>query len=491
MRREADANATDGRNAPARHWLYLAAFASVYGLLFLAYYPPTHGVEDEVGFINQTLALSRGAITPEGAGFEGLQDFRPYKGRMVGIRNPGRPLISAPFVALGGLRGVFLPGALVHLGLTFVGALIFVRLGLSPLWGCLLLWHPTLCLYSRTVMGDTAAGLAVLFALLVLLSSRRPGAGAGLALGAAAVMRYQAGLVLPFFALAIFADPAIARRRREAFMCLLTGAGAGALIVAYNFHMYGNPTGIVKGEFGLRYFPGNLIFYSAVLLSIWPFMLIAPAIDRSRLRLASAAVCAPTFAFFCFYYFHDQGPGIVQTLVVGPRLIQIALPAWIVTYCVVMDRHVVTRLSGLIPRRAIGGLAGVALILLATFNGLMFARHQRHLENLIDLRAEIAGTVPPGSLLLSNSVAWKLLGVLYPAVPAYRLMQLGEPGFTAAAAREDRAWYISFLTKDPGASIDDEALSAAIARYACEPLETRHPELLMFRCPPGTGAPAP
>lgn len=471
--------------APARHWLYLAANALAYLLFFLAYYPPTHGVEDEVGFINQTLALSRGAVTPEGAGFDGLQDFRSYNGRMVGIRNPGRPLLSAPFVALGGLHAVFLSGALVHLGLTLVGAMIFVRMGISPLWACLLLWHPTLSLYSRTVMGDTVAGLALLAAVLVLLSSRRPGAGVGLAIGAAAVMRYQAGMVLPFFALAILADPDVARRRREALMCLLTGSGAGALMVAYNFFMYGNATGIVKGEFGLRFFPGNLIFYAAVLLAIWPLMLLAPVIDRSRLRLASAAVCAPTFAFFCFYYFHDQGPGLVQTLVVGPRLLQIALPTWIVAYCVVMDRHVVRRLSNLIPKRAIRGLVAAVLVLLAAFNGLMFARHQQHLDNLINLRDEITGTVPPGSLLLSNASAWKLLGVLYPAVPAYRLMQPGDAGFAAAAAREDRAWYISLLAREGGGSIDDQAIRAAIARYSCESLKTPHTELLLYRCPPG------
>lgn len=471
----------------ARHWLFLAASVSVYLLLFFAYYPATHGVEDEVGFINQSLALSRGAITPEGAGFPVLQDFRPYKGRMVGIRNPGRPLLSAPFVALGGLNAVFLSGALLHLGLTFVGALIFVRMGLSPLWGCLLLWHPTLSLYSRTVMGDTGAGLALLIGALVVLSSRRPGVGAGLAVGAAAVMRYQAGMVLPFVALAILADPMVTRRRREALLCLVTGAGAGALIVGYNFFLYGDATGIVKGEFGLRYFPGNLIFYAAVLLTIWPLMLVAPVIDRSRFRLASAAVCGPTLAFFCLYYFHDRSPGLAETLVVGPRLLQISLPAWIVSYGIVVDTHLVRHLMNLLPKRAMTLLIAGLLVLLAALNGLMFDRHQRHLANLIDLRNELVEAIPADSLLLSNAVAWKLLGVPYSGVPVYRLMQVGDAGLTDVMAHEDRAWYISLLERDGDGAIGDEEILAAIEQYSCERITTRHPELQLYWCPPTGG----
>lgn len=503
VRRAADTNAGGGPDSPASHWLYLAASAAVYLVLFVAYYPPTHGVEDEVGFINQALALSRGAVTPEGAGFSVLQDFRPYKGRMVGIRNPGRPLLSAPFVAAGGLHAVFLSGALVHLALTLAGALILVRLGASPLWASLLLWHPTLSLYSRTVMGDTAAGLALLAALLALIRSKRPGLWAGLAIGAAAVMRYQAGMVLPFFVCAILIDPVLPRRNREALQCLLAGSSVGILIVAYNFIMYGDATGIVKGTFGLKYVPGNLVFYSAVLLTMWPLMLLAPVLDRGRLRRAIVAVCAPTLAFFCLYYFHDESPGMVQTLVVGARLLQIALPAWIVAYCLVLDAHGMRRLSAVVPGRMFGALVAAGLIVLALLNGLMFERHQRHLENLIELREEITAAVPPGSLLLSNSAAWKLLGVAYPELPAYRLMQPGDVGVAAAIGATGRAWYISILIKDSGvkaeqpagslstrhqdAVLEDREIRAAIVQHACEPLQTRHAELLLFRCPTGPG----
>lgn len=474
-----------GRQARAIHWVGLTVFAGIYIALFLHYYPPTHGIEDEVGFINQALALSRGALTPEGAGFDTLQDFRPYNGRLVGIRNPGRPLLSAPFVALGGLRAVFLSGALVHLGLTLASALIFVRMGLSPLWGSMVLWHPTLCLYSRTVMGDTAAGLAVLGVPLALLAARRRGALAGLAIGASALMRYQSMLVLPFVGAAMLADREDPHRRRSAMTCLLAGGAAGALIVAYNLYLYGSPTGIVKGEFGLRYLPGNVLFYAVVLSAIWPMMLIAPLLDRSRLRHAIAALCAPTLAFFCLWYFHDRGPGWIQTLVVGPRLLQVVLPVWIVSWCLVVERSIIRSLAPRFPRATAGGLVAVTLATLAAFNGVMFARHQRHLDNLLDLRSELVRIVSPGSLLLANAVAWKLVGVPYPDLPAYRLMQVGDPGAREAHAREEHDWFVAILGRDGEASLDDEPVRDIAAQAACQPVVSRRAELSIWRCPPG------
>ena len=52
--------------------------------------------------------------------------------------------------------------------MTAVGAALLARLGKSPLWAALLLLHPTLAIYSRTVMGDGASGAGLLLAGLFL-----------------------------------------------------------------------------------------------------------------------------------------------------------------------------------------------------------------------------------------------------------------------------------------------------------------------------------
>src|SRR5947207_1081066 len=90
-----------------RDWAALAALMLAYAGLFVAYYPPLPGIEDEVGFVNQALVWSRGAISAEGAGLPGLADFTPVAGRHVAARHPGRSLAALPFLMIGGVRATF------------------------------------------------------------------------------------------------------------------------------------------------------------------------------------------------------------------------------------------------------------------------------------------------------------------------------------------------------------------------------------------------
>src|SRR5690242_5347795 len=74
-----------------------------YAVLFLVYYPPIAGIEDEAGFVNQALVWSRGAISSEGAGLHELFDFTLVNGRHVAQRHPGRSLLALPFLLVGGV----------------------------------------------------------------------------------------------------------------------------------------------------------------------------------------------------------------------------------------------------------------------------------------------------------------------------------------------------------------------------------------------------
>src|SRR5262249_42732158 len=127
----------------------LAVLMLVYAGAFLAYYPPLSGIEDEVGFVNQAWVWSRGAVSAEGAGRPGLVDFLRVGDRPLAARHPGRSLVALPFLMAGGVRATFLSGLLLHLALTALGAVLLERLGRSPLWAVLLLFHPTLAIYSR------------------------------------------------------------------------------------------------------------------------------------------------------------------------------------------------------------------------------------------------------------------------------------------------------------------------------------------------------
>jgi hypothetical protein len=464
----------------------LAALMLGYSVLFLTYYPPLAGIEDEVGFINQALVFSRGAVSAEGAGYADLDDFGLINGWHVSMRNPGRSLVAIPFLMAGGLRALFVSGLVLHLAMTATGAALLARLGKSPLWAALLLFHPTLAIYSRTIMADGAAGAGLLLAgLFMTVSGAASAIGAGLSVGLAALMRYHAGLALPLAVAAIVLDRDRPRRYRDALLCLAAGATVGLLIVAYNLAVYGtalNPFTSRKGYFSKEFLLPHGLFYAGALMTIWPFMLPAPVLDRSRLRWLIRGVCGFFIASAIFYYFHDRGKSWLETAVLGQRLIQVALPLWVVSYSVVIDERVVAP-----SRRWVQGRAGMVLtattcVGLLAANGLAFRNHQQHLNRLLAAREAAAAAIPSGSLVVVHGGLRKLFGIPV-GVPKYRWRMLAfertvlaRPG-DEVIGRERSPWFLAVLGE--GQRLPEQA-RALIHHYHMVPVPTREPHLVLY-----------
>lgn len=458
----------------------LLALMAAYAALFMAFYPPSIGIEDEVGYVNQALVWTRGSVTAEGAGFADLDGFIRVGGRHVPVRQAGRSLAVLPFLALGGFRAIFLSGLLLHLTTAAVAGAILSRLGRSPVWAALVLFHPTLAIYSRTVMADGGAGLGLLLAALAVTRTDRRNSGvlAGVAVGVAALMRYHAGVALPFVAASFLYPPARENPRREAGLCLLTGGLCGALIVVYNLLMYHHPTDpnpAMRGLWSARYVIPQAIFYVPALMTLWPAMLLAPVLDRSILRWLVRGVCGFYLTLFLFYYWHDAGSSWAETAVVGLRLIQVALPLWIVSYAVVLDDWVATPLRRAFGVRATGSVAAAACFALLAATGLMFAKHQAHLKGLLAAREAVSRVVPAGSVVVANGTVSKLFGVPTEP-PSYRLRY--SPPEPAPDPRPDAPpWYVVVLVKSP---TDTSFIQRAVAGHRMSPLPSGYPNLFIY-----------
>jgi PAS domain-containing protein len=467
------------------HWMVLGGMAAFYLALFSYYYPCTHGIEDEVGFINQSIVWSHGAISAEGAGFERLNDFVNYKGRNIPWRNPGRSLLILPLLMWGGLSAIFVSGAVIHLLLTLTTAFTFAKLGGSPLWAALVLCHPTLALFSRAIMGDEPAALGLSCALLALVSLNRPGWWAGIAIGMAAVMRYQSGIVLPFFALAILTAPHVSRPGRQALYCLIAGGAFAVALMAYNLFLFGNLTGIVsQGSFGLHYLPSNLAFYVLSLSSFWPLMALAPAFDRSKTRYAVLAIAVPILLFTSCWYYQDRHDSWIYTLVLVPRLIIPLIPALVVSYGnwlerVFLERSLLTGLRNWVRPATVGGCVGLLALV-----ALLFGRHDAYLRTLRSARQEIVRVVPAGSLVIANYNLEKLFGVPSPDLPAYRWKPYDSlddhPDQAAMLRDEQRTWYVAQLPKTPGSELP-APIRECVSYYHMTRVPTEHPNLVLYK----------
>jgi hypothetical protein len=488
-----------------RGWIALLLGCLAYTALFLATYPTISAIEDEVGFVNQALAWSRGAITSEGAGFAEvytngeiagdiphLMDFIRVGDHHVPGRHPGRSLILLPFVMIGGVPAGFLSGLAIHLGVTLIGAGLLARLGKSPAWAFLILLHPTLAIYSRTILGDEAAGGCLLLAaLFATVPGRRAAVAAGLAAGLAALMRYHAGLGLPIVAASIALDPLRGDRRRgDGLACLVAGGFVGLGLVAYNLALYHAPLdapGASRGEFGLRYLVEQAPFYAVALMAFWPGMLIAPALDRSPVRGIARGVAAVYFVFFSLYYWHDTGSSPAETLIAGLRLMQVALPVWIVSYAVVVDDRIVTPLRRRIGPRAtaLAALAVVAVLFAAVAIG--FRKHRVYLHDLESARDVLAAEAPSGSVVVQRDLVAKLFGIPG-GRPVYRWRSLRPEGTPYDSTLDPMLdglrtpWFLAILARGGAPSEYERGL---IDRHKMREVPTGTPALILYRADPG------
>lgn len=291
-------------------WLGLALWLA----LRLATAPAAATFFDEVGYSGQARLFAAGSVhaTPTSPGVwfataEGLEPLYP----------PGWSIVQAPFV-LASPRFATLPSALAAALATFVFALLLREGGAAPVWGLVLLAHPTVSLFSRVAMPDVATLAAVLLVWLAV-ERRRPHLGAAAA--ATAILLKPTGLIpiAAYVAIAAWKQP----EDRPAVFRVAVGAGAAALLGLALPSAYATSLA-AKTPFS----PAHLASAGSTLLLLLatvPPLLLLGAIPLLRARrFAALAAALALIAVLSGYYFIDRGRSILETLVVGPRL---ALPA--------------------------------------------------------------------------------------------------------------------------------------------------------------------
>src|SRR6185295_16814061 len=128
----------------------LAIVVIAWAIAFALHWPDACTFRDEVGYVGQARLVLDGRLRP--APDSVCHSLRTSRGE-VAEYPPFVPALLAPLFAATP-RAVFAFGLLAALLLAAASGLAVARLGGNPLFGAIVLLHPTVLLLSRTVMAD-------------------------------------------------------------------------------------------------------------------------------------------------------------------------------------------------------------------------------------------------------------------------------------------------------------------------------------------------
>ncbi len=392
------------------------AASALYVLIYALFWPVLYSTMDEASYMNTAYAVAHGTIYLDVAHTAPIQAYAvgPH---VISQYPPGMAFLLAPFGLLGWNVALGF-NLIVHLTLFWIIAAL-LRLNKTPtVFALLYLLHPVAALFSRTVMSDLASSLILTLSFVATLKRRY--FLCGVLIGLAIFVRTASAVAAAFFGIGILlegtrffrADDAAVPTPLAERIRRIVAMGLGVLpffIVAYLYQKIIQDGGWAKyaqpGMLSVRHLPVQFPFYTIALLALYPGMLLAPLLYKGPGRATLLCYVAGFFAFYCIYYFHDEGGSKLETFLVGQRFMLVILPLMLVSY----SRLVWELLGKKIPFAAQRALVAAAVLLLFVGAGLIHRRHAAYLATLAQIRQTALQAVPPGGALFCNVHMAKLL----------------------------------------------------------------------------------
>jgi len=301
------------------------------GVLFLCY-PEFYGFYDEDIYLSTTYALQNGSFF-----YEKAEVPAPFLGIVEADNGtfsqypPGNSALLLPFTIIHWKLG-FLKNILFYIGSFLLFISILRRLDIDPVYSLIFLLHPTLLLFSRTLMSDIPSMFFLLLAVFLIFDKKN--IGAGFSLGFLVLLRYPNLIIIA----GIFATLLCTKEYKKALLLLPGIFFFSFILLAYIMHTFGFPLGpfSVSGarSFGFQYFIHNFPYYLLSLNVLFPGMLFVAIFSGFKSRKNYFFVI-PAFAviiFYSFYYYIDGGSNVLQKLVKGQRFMVPIIPLLLIPY---------------------------------------------------------------------------------------------------------------------------------------------------------------
>ncbi|MGB9722055.1 MAG: ArnT family glycosyltransferase [bacterium] len=306
----------------------------LFTFLFFYFYPINIGIVDETAYLSMTYAFQNGKLYYDSAGIESAPASMITNGHLVSRYPPGNSILLLPFSVVH-WKWIFLRGYI----LMIIGLIIFILI-LShyrlPLYYALLfLFHPSLLLYSRTIMSDLPSTIFSLLGLLFLMKRRI--FLSSILFGLSIAIRYPIVLV-PASSGLIF----LYRRQIKALIRLLVGVLIGIVpLLLYNIICFKTFTGPVKANivgFSLANLPAMFIQFFVSMNILYPLLFITAFKTKIKEKWFFILPALLFLLFFSLQYFMDTGKNFLETIILGQRYMLPVVPFLLIPYIEVLNQ---------------------------------------------------------------------------------------------------------------------------------------------------------
>ncbi len=332
-------------------WFSIRVGVLLWALVALATWPSALTFIDEAGYAGQARMALDGMFRP-------LETspciYLPTDQGLLAKYPLTLPLAIAPLFAVHPSVS-FLLGFFAAASLTIGLAKTLESRGIRPAWGLLVLVHPAVQLLSKTLMADLLLSVGLFFAWQAMQKNRR---GAMLWMSALVVAIKPTGI--PLIA-AMIAGEAVARLRSarslQPVLWPILGAGIGLFsVVGFNLLATGTPWYAYQWahdhveQFSPSHFLTSSPAHLRTLLLLPPGLVLGAFFLWRRRDYGPLCAALAHFVWMSGYYYVDAGSNLIESMLVGARLMLPAIVLLFVGYsellASVFDRVRLTKAIG-------------------------------------------------------------------------------------------------------------------------------------------------
>lgn len=365
-----------------------------FSLPYFYFYPLNTSIVDETAYLSMAYTFQNGYCFYDYAGIESAPAAAVVNGHLISRYPPGNSILLVPFAKIN-WKWSFIRNYILMISGYIIFIIILKHFQLPLYYALLFLFHPSLVLYSRTIMSDIPATIFCLAGLLFLIKKRI--LISGLFFGANVAIRYPV-IIIPATLGLIF----LYKKEFGDVVRFAIGIFIGILpLLLYHLFCFKSIIGpLNKNLIGISAtnLPTMLGQFLIFLNILYPLLLIIPFMSKLKEKYLFIAPAILFLLFFSLQYYIDTGKYFYESIIRGQRYMLPIIPFLIIPYTEVLNRIKYLKRYHLF-----------CFIILIILSAVIHYKHQLYLKQQLDYQNKLYKYTENVDLVICNKDIYELL----------------------------------------------------------------------------------